>query len=171
MTLAFAAMVLSLTACGSSSTAGGAKTSTRSDASSTNAAPRSSSGASRSADAGFVARANAICRKLNREIATNPAKNGSRRELLHVVPRNESSERVALKELSALAPAARAAGPWRQMLALRREAIAELGALVTATRHDDRAVSKTIIARKKRLHARLKAVATEAGLTECASLG
>jgi hypothetical protein len=168
---ALAAVSLLLAACGSSSS--GSVASGASSSKSTTPAKSAPAHSTKSpaAEQKLIARADAICRKLNFEIATTPARSGSRKELLHVVPKNEASEREALAELSELTPTAKIASSWRQMLAVRRAAVTELTALIRAAKDNDRQASNALIVSKKRLHAKLKEVAKRAGLMDCASLG
>jgi hypothetical protein len=170
-TIALVAIALLLAGCGSSSSGSTASIASTGKSTTSSKPPPAPARKRPAAEEKLIARADAVCRKLNFEIATTPAKSGSRKELLRVVPKNEAHEREALAELSELTPTAKIATAWRQMIAARHAAIVQLGELVDAARRDDKRASDALIASKKRLHAQLKTVATQAGLNDCASLG
>jgi len=119
----------------------------------------------------LVARADAICRRLNTEIvATNPSKLQIRK-IVSLTPQRVALERTALKELSKLAPPASIARDWRQMMAYRKTLIEELIRLGRYAKANDTQSIKSLAVSKKRVHQRLFATATRDGFKDCARVG
>jgi hypothetical protein len=81
----------------------------------------SSSSAASLSRAQLVARADAICARVNAEVAGLRPKVASPLEFAVVVPRSAVFQQRAVRELSALTPPPAIAVAWRQLVAYRRE--------------------------------------------------
>jgi hypothetical protein len=117
----------------------------------------------------LIAHGDAICRRLNAELAK--AKAIDTQEILRVVPRNVSLERKSLEELSHLVPPASITTDWKRILGYRRSLANELVALLRRARQHDAAAVAALTASKKREHAALRETATRHGFKDCAELG
>jgi len=134
------------------------------------AAPSVAKAASKADErAQFIARADAICARVNRELSA--VKKKGPKPILRVVPGNIVIERGALGELRALAAPASTATAWQQILDLRRIALQELLALVRATRHQQASSITKLIFSKKATHGKLLAAGQSSGFKDCARLG
>lgn len=119
----------------------------------------------------LVAQADAICKRINAEIASVKAKSKSTPEILRIVPRNLALEQKAVSELSTLNPPVSLVHDWRQILGYRRTLVNQLAELVRdAKRHDASAV-KALVSSKTRVHELLRQAATHSGFKDCARVG
>lgn len=119
----------------------------------------------------LIARADAICRRLNTKIAAHKPANLGLAEIARGAPRNAAFEKTALEELRKLTPPASMARDWRRMIAYRillMEELVELGRYAKAK--DARGI-KTLTASKKRLHGKLFTTATHGGFKVCPQIG
>lgn len=179
--LAIAAVVPFAAGCGGGSSASGAGGSTASDTSSTaGVSSRSSTTATqtdttRSSSAApaakFIARADAICRGANAQLANSP-KVASKRPaaIAAVIVKNEAIERKTVGELSKLKPPAELARAWAKVLGDRRLLANQLGDFAAGVRQGEKKFP-ALAASKKQLHAELHEVAGKAGFKDCASIG
>lgn len=161
--LLLSASSLAIAGCGGSSktTVHNAATSVSTSASTAPASPSSP----------FVAQADAICGRINAEIAALEAKSGSAAEVKRVVPLTISLERKGIVALEKLNPPASLARDWRSMLGYRRALAVMLGELLDAAKKNDGASVKPLAASKKRVHASLRKTATANGFKDCAKVG
>jgi hypothetical protein len=130
----------------------------------------------RSATAAWIARADAICGRLNASIlARERVPRVSSREQLRaieqVVPGTAKLERKTADRLEKLKPSASLANAWKQMIAYRRTLASELDRLVRATRAKDLAKIQALVASKKRTHGLLRDLAARNGFKDCAAVG
>ncbi len=116
----------------------------------------------------FIARANSICGRLNRQFkAEKPAGIGIS-ELVRVIPHRAILEAQNVRELKGLAPPAQLAHDWQQIVDYRQTLALELTQLGQAARARNTHAIHVLVASKKRLHPKLRAVALQAGFAECA---
>jgi hypothetical protein len=118
----------------------------------------------------MITAAEAICKRLNVEVASVKPNGSGIKEIARIVPRNAALEQEALAELAKLTPPASLVHAWRQILELRRRLVAELVKLAqAASRNDTRRVLE-ITGSKRQTHQKLRAAATREGFTECAQI-
>ena len=145
-----------LTGCGGSSRvmATGAAASTR---------PSGSSAASQ-----LIARADAVCKRLNNEIAaTPPGMQDSPLKLSRNALQHAALERKAVSDLSRLTPPASLAHDWAQILADTRRLAAELTTLGRYWKLDEKQRISALGASKKHIHTELSAIASHDGFKDC----
>lgn len=153
-----------LSGCGAGSSAGRATSADR-------------SGPSSGLGALLIARADAICARLNTEILarenTVPAASEGEllREIERVVPGTAALERKAAADLASLAVPPTLAGTWQRIISYRQMLAAELDALVTAAKHDDTAAIAALKRSKKRAHGLLRQIASQSGFKDCGEVG
>lgn len=170
-------LAFAITGCGASTPTGASSTTTAASSTSTahSAASTSANGStstpSRSPTGSFVAQADAICARVNREIIAIPAKSGTAAEVKRVVPRTVSLEQKGLVGLEKLDPPASIATDWRRMLAYRRTLARLLGELLDASKKNDGTSVQPLTESKKRVHASLTKIATVRGFKDCAKIG
>jgi hypothetical protein len=126
---------------------------------------------SSSSSSQLIAKADAICRRLNTELARLESKGLSTSEIAGAVPAHVTLERAALQELSKLTPPAALAGDWRQVIADRQTLAEELVELGRVARTNDAARIRALAVSKKRTHGALHATATRAGFKDCSQVG
>jgi hypothetical protein len=160
--LLLAAGALALGGCG------GASSSARSSEGFTSASPASGSSLSRSA---FIARADAICKRLNAEMAKVKAKSTSLPEITRVAPVHAALEQGAVSELGQLVPPSSIAREWQQIVAYRRTLAAELVKLGKDAKAKDSAGVKALTASKRSVHKQLLAAGAQAGFKDCPQVG
>ena len=119
----------------------------------------------------FVARADAICQRLNTEIAKVKAKSTSLSEIERLAPGHAALELSAATELATLSPPAVLAGQWRQLVAYRRTLAQELQLLATVAKAKDLARVKALAVSKLSVHKKLFAVGNQAGFKYCSQVG
>lgn len=119
-------------------------------------------------DPNLIAAADAICRRLNSEIARSDK---GAREIVRVARLNEALENRAVKELSKLEPTPVLASEWRKFLTLRAALAHELGVLAAAARRGRPSTVQQSISAKRLLHNMQRASATGMGFSDCAQLG
>jgi hypothetical protein len=117
-----------------------------------------------------IARADAICKRLNTEFAeSRPIRTMA--DIARSVPHRAAVELRVVEELSALAvPAGRIQG-LKRIIAYRKALAQELAELGMRAKRDDSAAVQTLGKSKARLHKKLREAARAAGFTECGSTG
>ena len=118
----------------------------------------------------FVAQADAICRRVNAELADSRVKGERPAELAALIVRNEAIERKAAGELARLTPPPGLASDWARLLGYRRSLATQLGEFAAAVRSGKRQFPALAKA-KERLHADLLETAVHVGLKDCAKTG
>jgi hypothetical protein len=169
--LAFAIGVFAIAGCG-----GGASGSSASHGSASTTSVGASTGGSTIHGAPLSAgelliRADAICRRLNTELAATKGKGVSARQIVLSVPRNIALESGSLEELAKLVPPSSRVRGWRRLLAERTKLAEELTLLLKAAKRNDAAAMTTLITSKKRSHAALLKIATSLGFKDCSTVG
>jgi hypothetical protein len=119
----------------------------------------------------MIARAEAICTKLNAALASGPRVGVNPRKIAAAAPRNAALERTATEQLSHLRAPASIAADWRQIIAYRRLLAVELSRLARVAKAGDLSRIFALSASKKSLHGRLSALATRDGFKACARIG
>jgi hypothetical protein len=119
----------------------------------------------------LVAKADAICNELNRQLAAEHVANTGDHELARITPVSAALEEQAIHELSALTPPASLAHEWQEMMSVRRTLTRELKQLGHAAKVNDELRVQGLIVSKKLSHHKLEVLATQAGLAACARLG
>lgn len=138
----------------------------------TDTTPRKSSSAGAShGRARFVAAAEAICRRLSREIADPKGTVLNAKNLARLAPRHAALEKNAVRELSGLTPPTSVTADWLKILAYRRTLAADLAKLGEAGKVNDIAAINELGDRKRRLYRELSALATRDGLAACGRAG
>jgi hypothetical protein len=130
-------------------------------------AVKSSTSDSSTATTLFIARADAICQRLDAELAAGEPKHLSVRQLASRAPLHAALEQKAVVSLGKLAPPSSLAGDWRQILSLREglaQALAEVG---RDARRGDQPGIQAVATSKKRLHAALFGLASHDGFRYC----
>lgn len=135
--------------------------------------PTTSQGQSSSSDqqANLTASAEAICRRLNAQLAADKPANQSLSEIVRVTPTHVALELRNVDELSKLTAPASLAGTWQRIISYRRKLAEELGELDRAAKANDLAGIQALGASKQRVHHQLAALAGQAGFTACATVG
>jgi hypothetical protein len=130
-------------------------------------APRSSSA---SGAARLIAKADAICRQVNHELAAGPQRLEGP-QIAVTALHNAALERRAVAELSRLTPPGALARDWRQIIAYRQslaEALAKLGHYAKA---NDVQRMLALSTSKKQAHQKLSKLASRAGFKDCSRVG
>jgi hypothetical protein len=164
--LALLGAVLVLSGCGgaSSRTAGSRSTST--------AAGAPAVGTSTSAvRTGPLARAETICARLNRAIATAVPVKLDPKKIAAAAPAHAALERKAVEELSRLHAPPGLAVDWRKIIVYRRTLARELSTLVHLAETGNVAGIRALAASKRRVHRQLSAIAARDGFKACARVG
>jgi hypothetical protein len=173
-TSVLALVMLAFVGCGGASTDSSVSTATRGRATTdTTASSRTSTRPAQTAaaDAHFVARADAVCRRANAEITSVQAKSSSPKEVERIVPRNVALEREGIARLAKLAPPPSLQVVWRSMLGYRRTLAAELTRLLDAAKAKDATAIKSLTVSKRSVHKELSKLATAHGFKDCAKVG
>ncbi len=118
-----------------------------------------------------LARAETICLKLNAEIAIEPIKSSSNREVAIFAPKNEKLEEQVLRELKSLRTPTKSPRAWQQVLELRGKLARELGELGEAAKSNDSRAVRELVALKSSTHAKLRHAGAQAGIKQCADVG
>jgi hypothetical protein len=165
--------LLAVSGCGSSGgSASHAAKARSSAAAATSTAPSQASGAGGSrSDTSFARSADAICAKLNAQLANAQSGHISTQEIAKLAPVRAAAERGVLSELSKLTPPAQVAHDWHLLLAYRRTLANELVVLGQHARAKDVKAIDAIAASKRRVHQQLHDAATRARLKDCAQIG
>ncbi len=126
-----------------------------------------STGSSR---AKLIAAADAICQRVNNELAASQKQQKSLepKEIVRFAPRNAALELKALAALHKLTPPASLAAQWGQILAYKRALAEELAKLGRDASSNDSAGIEALATSKRALHAKLLATASRLGFKECA---
>ncbi|HEY2142002.1 MAG TPA: hypothetical protein VGG98_08080 [Solirubrobacteraceae bacterium] len=119
----------------------------------------------------MIARADAICRRLNAELAASKPASQGVHEIARVAPRRAALEQAAVSELSKLMPPAKIAREWQRVVAYRRTLAQELVKAAQFARANDIAAIRSLATSKARGHKELNAIAIRAGFTDCARIG
>lgn len=167
LALAVSGTLLVVAGCGGSSAPRGSSSTTRGTVTTPN--KRDEPHASQSTL--VLAKANAICNRLNAELEADKPASKSIAEIARVTPRHIEYETRSVDELSRLTPPTATAAQWRLMISARRALAAELVELERAAKAGNEAAIKGLAVSKKRVHAKLAAAATHAGLTGCTEVG
>jgi type IV secretory pathway TrbL component len=118
-----------------------------------------------------VAEADVICRKANVQLAKSKLKSKTTATVAAAVAaQNGATERRALGELAKLRPPSAAAPTWAKMLNVRRSLANGLDDFAAAIRRGEKKFT-ALGKEKKKLHAELTAVGSEAGFKDCAKIG
>jgi hypothetical protein len=118
----------------------------------------------------FIARADAICREANVQLARTKVKSKQSKAIAAVIKGNQAIEEKALSELGKLKPSDQIAAVWQKMLGYRRSLASQLGVYATAVGFGVKSFS-SLAASKKALHAKLLQVGRKAGFKDCSKIG
>lgn len=170
--LPIALAVLAIAGCGGHS--GATASSQKSRPAGTTASTRSSSAPGTGSTAGFVAKADAICRRVNAELAAGGVRRGKRVALGTIgrmASRNAAIERKGLARLESLAVPGAISVVWQRVLADRTALSRQLTELAEVVPRKDASAIKALGTTKKRLHADLSKAAKQGGFEDCGKLG
>jgi hypothetical protein len=159
--------VLVSAGCGGNTASTGSTTSAASHktpAVATSAAAKSRDGAR------LIARADAICRRLNSQVIASGGPHTAE-EIVRLVPKNAALERMANADLQRLGPPPALGRGWRAFLSFRRKLVTELDALVAAKRRNDARAAQIATTAKGILHGLMGSTATHLGVRDCAHIG
>ncbi len=118
----------------------------------------------------LVAQADAICRRLNEQLAAS-SRHIEASGIARAAARHAALERRSAAELARLRPPASLAADWRRIVLYRETSAEELVAFVRAVQAKDARATSTFAASKRRVHQSLSALATKDGFTDCARIG
>jgi hypothetical protein len=168
LTAILAAALLATTGCGGS---GGARPtgSTRrpaGSATSRTVPAQSHSSSDPAAASALIAKADAICRRANHELAASPP-HLEASQIARSAPRNAALETRAVAELAKLTPPASLALDFRQIIAYRRTLAGELIKLARSAKANDARGMQALAASKKQVHRKLSELATRNGFKDC----
>jgi hypothetical protein len=138
-----------------------------SDASRTASPVASQSGAR----APVIARADAICQRLNAELAANLPKQVTTQLVAALTPRNAVLEQKAVSELAKLEPPKASAQQWQQVISYRRALAHALTELTTAAKADNQASIKRLSQYKQDVRGKLLVAGEHVGFSSCQKLG
>jgi hypothetical protein len=148
---------LALTGCGESSRA--------------TATPATASTPPSNSSTELIAQADAICKRLNDQIAaTSPGKRDSPLQLSRNALQHAALERKAARDLSRLTPPKSLAHDWAQMLAYVRRLSAELATLGRYWKLNETQGIRTLAASKKQVHQKLSAIASRDCFKDCSHI-
>jgi hypothetical protein len=119
----------------------------------------------------LIARADAICKRANHEIAATKPKSASKEEILRVVPISEAVEMRAAAELDGLTAPASVSRVWSQVVHDRHVLAEQLASLIPAEKANDQAGITRLTQAKKTLHASLAVAAQGVGVKDCGDVG
>lgn len=179
-TLVLIATVLTVTGCGGGSSSTGSSTASATGTGSTSTATTGASSTSPSTTAAtgkalsaprLVAQADAICGKLNQELAAAKDEYGTQAQAARVAAQRAGVEQTALNELSKLTPPTAIADDWQQMIADRRALIEDLNkASADATAKDLKAENAVLLVGTG-LGPKMLAAADRGGFKGCGHVG
>jgi hypothetical protein len=115
----------------------------------------------------FIARADAVCERLDLELGVGEPPHLTIQELVHRAPMHALLERRALKKLARLDAPTALAGDWHRILLLREALAQDLVALGRDAQLDDQDGIRKIVASKRRLHHVLFTLAARDGFRYC----
>jgi hypothetical protein len=168
---ALAIAVLASAGCGGSSSSASPHSATASSPTSSSTAaaiPKRGPSLSKSQ---LLSRADAICRRVNTDLAAVKPKGETVQDIARDVPRNIVLERKSLVELESLVPPSSLASSWQQVLAERKMLLGELVKLVQAAKRNDVKALEGLVASKKQSHTALRNAAIRMELTYCSEVG
>jgi hypothetical protein len=122
-------------------------------------------------DSSAITRADAICERLDAELAAKPAKSVSVKEIETITPQNAALEQKAVNELAKLTAPKAIEREWQQVIAYRRSLASALIQLAQAAKAGDTASIKRLGQAKERVRKKLLEVGEHAGFTHCQELG
>ena len=117
----------------------------------------------------LIAHADAICRRVNKELTSASRPEASK--VARTAPHNAALEQRAVVALSKLTPPASLARDWTQIIAYRRTLAQELVALARDAKVGDVPAMQALGVTKKHVHQKLTQLATHDGFTDCSSVG
>jgi len=123
------------------------------------------------AAARLIAKADAICKRLNNKLAATASTGSEARQLARSAPRHAAQERRAVAELRTLTPPASLAADWTQMIAYRQTLLEELVELARYAKANNARAIQSLGASKKRVHQKLKELARRDGFKDCSIIG
>jgi hypothetical protein len=118
-----------------------------------------------------VAKADAICRRLNTQIQASKQTSLSPKEIARFAPRNAALEKAALKRLSKLKPPTLIKHDWRQVMAYRRTLMEQLVKLGKYAKVNNSRAIKALTKSKKQVHLALLTIGTLDGFKDCTRTG
>jgi len=118
----------------------------------------------------FIAKADAICKQLDVELANPKPKSTSFRELALLVPHRAALEQAAVTELRRLTPPSSFGQEWREIIAYRQALAEELAKLGQSAKAKDAKAIKAISLSKIRMHRLLRTLAARNGFAYCGQI-
>ena len=122
---------------------------------------------SRLSRADFVQKANAICKRVNDQLAAT-GKVTSAADVQRVGPGVIAAERRGLSDLRALKPPADLAADWNRLLGDLSQLTTDAGKLLSAAKANDTAGAQTVAAASQQTQNEITALAGRDGLADCA---
>jgi hypothetical protein len=121
--------------------------------------------------AALVARADAICRRLNDELVAAKDEIRTTQDIVRIAPQRVAVEQTALHELSKLTPPTAMAGAYEQTLASRRTLIEDTTKLGQYAATNNTKVGPSLFAATTATVRQMGATARSIGLVDCGRLG
>ncbi len=119
----------------------------------------------------LVAKADAICQRMNNEFAADEPKSQDVAETARLTPQRAVLEQRVVAELSELKPPATIAGQLRRIISARRTLAQELAEVGRDAKNNDTAAVRKLATSKAKLHHELRTFATNAGFNVCGRVG
>lgn len=119
----------------------------------------------------FVAKADAICQRLNTQFAASKPNGQDVSEIARIAPERTALEEQTVVELSHLVPPPTVAVAFRKIVADRRTLAQELAQLGDAAKRKDTKELNRLTASKLRMHTQLHSTASTAGFESCGLVG
>jgi hypothetical protein len=117
----------------------------------------------------LIAKAIAICRRVNLEVTASPHRVDTRK-IASGARRNAAIERRAVGELARLPPVESLVDDWKRLVAYRQTLAAQLVELAQYAEAGDTHAIQTLAASKARVHQELSKLASRDGFGECADV-
>jgi hypothetical protein len=119
----------------------------------------------------LIARADAICRRMNEEFAAHEPHDQSIAESARIVPHRVVVEQRVIDELNRLTPPSAIAHDLQRVIAFRATLAEELAELAQVAKQRDMDTFHRLAVSKARVHSELLAAAKGTGFTECGRTG
>jgi hypothetical protein len=121
--------------------------------------------------ASAITHADAICRRLNTQLAVGLPKHFSLQAVASISPRNAALEQRAVGELARLEPPASIAREWRQVIVYRTDLANELTQVARAAKAGNTAAVKRLGVTKTSVRKKLLTLGQHVGFSACQELG
>lgn len=118
-----------------------------------------------------IAKADAICQRMNSEFAADEPKNLGIAETARITPHRAVLEQRVVSELGSLKPGSEFAAQLQRVISVRKTLADELAEVGTDAKNGDAAAVRKLAVSKAKRHHELRAFATSAGFKVCGQVG